>query len=96
MAGRRDPLVAAAELISKLPELPGKVSETAVATIGKLEVLPNGINVIPEKVVLHADIRDIQEEPRDRLLEAVQKEAAEIAERREIQLNIKQNTKIEL
>lgn len=95
MAGRRDPLVAAAELISKLPEFPGEVSETAVATIGKLEVLPNGINVIPEKVVLHADIRDIQEEPRDRLLEAVQKEAAEIAERREIQLNIKQNTKIQ-
>ena len=95
MVGRKDPLVAAAELIRQLPEFPGKVSETAVATIGKLEVLPNGINVIPEKVVLHADIRDIQEAPRDQLLEAVQKEAAEIAERRGIELNMKQNTKIQ-
>lgn len=95
MIGRKDPLVAAAELIQKLPELPGKVSDTAVATVGKLEVMPNGINVIPEKVVLHADIRDIQEETRDKLLEMVQQEAAEIAARRGIELFVKQNTKIQ-
>lgn len=95
MVGRKDPLVAAAELIHRLPELPGKVSGTAVATIGKMEVKPNGINVIPETVVLHADIRDIQETTRDRLLESVQQTANDIAEERGIELKVKQNTKIQ-
>jgi allantoate deiminase len=95
MVGRRDPLVAAASFIQKVPEFPGQVSETAVATIGKLEVSPNGINVIPEKVTLHADIRDIYEEPRDRLLELIRQEAEAVAETHGIQLNIKQNTKIQ-
>lgn len=95
MIGRKDPLVAAAELIRRLPKLPGKVSETAVATVGKLEVKPNGINVIPETVVLHADIRDIQEATRDQLLESVQQTAADIAKERGIELHLKQNTKIQ-
>ncbi|TWT04908.1 M20 family metallo-hydrolase [Planomicrobium sp. CPCC 101079] len=95
MAGRRDPLVAAAAFISAIPDFPEQVSETAVATVGKLEVSPNGINVIPEKVTLHVDIRDIYEDPRDHLLEMIRKEAEAIADTREIQLNIKQNTKIQ-
>lgn len=95
MIGRRDPLVAAADFISKIPEFPAQVSETAVATVGKLEVSPNGINVIPEKVTLHVDIRDIYEEPRDQLLEMIEKEAEATASKHEVQLNIKQNTKIQ-
>ena len=94
MEGRRDPLVAAAEFIHGIPSFPGEVSETAVATIGKMEISPNGINVIPEKVVLHADIRDIHEDTRDALLDRIIQEAESIAEKREIQLNVKQNTKI--
>lgn len=95
MIGRRDPLVAAASFIQKIPEMPGQVSDTAVATVGKLEVSPNGINVIPEKVTLHVDIRDIYEEPRDRLLEMIKAEAEAIAAARGSELNIKQNTKIQ-
>ncbi|TWT27929.1 M20 family metallo-hydrolase [Planomicrobium sp. CPCC 101110] len=95
MIGRRDPLVAAADFISKIPDFPKQVSETAVATVGKLEVSPNGINVIPEKVTLHVDIRDIYEEPRDQLLEMIEKEAQATAAKHEVQLNIKQNTKIQ-
>jgi allantoate deiminase len=94
MIGRKDPLVAAAAFIQKIPGFPGQISESAVATVGKLEVSPNGINVIPEKVTLHVDIRDIYEDPRDRLLEMIKKEAETVAAEREIQLNIKQNTKI--
>lgn len=94
MIGRKDPLVAAAEFIHSIPSFPGNVSETAVATIGKLEVLPNGINVIPETVVLHADIRDIHEDTRDALLNRIVQEAESIADKREIRLAIKQNTKI--
>lgn len=94
MIGRKDPLVAAASFIQKIPDFPSQVSDTAVATIGKVEVFPNGINVIPEKVVMHVDIRDIFEGPRDQLVELIQKEAETVAVKRGIELNIKQNTKI--
>lgn len=94
MVGRKDPLVAAAEFIHGIPSFPGEVSDTAVATIGKMEILPNGINVIPETVVLHVDIRDIHEDTRDALLDRIVQEAESIAEKRKIQLKVKQNTKI--
>lgn len=94
MIGRRDPLAAAAEFIQGIPDFPAQVSGTSVATVGKMEVFPNGINVIPEKVVLHADIRDIEEDTRDRLLEKIEQYAQEIADRRHVKLSIKQNTKI--
>lgn len=95
MVGRRDPLVAAAEFIQKVSEFPEQVSDTAVATVGKLEVLPNGANVIPERVALNVDIRDIEEPTRDQLLELITEEAKRIAEGRGIQLNLQQNTRIQ-
>ncbi|HSI67435.1 MAG TPA: M20 family metallo-hydrolase [Planococcus sp. (in: firmicutes)] len=95
MIGRKDPLVAAAEFIGRIPQFPKEVSETAVATVGKLQVLPNGINVIPETVTLHVDIRDIREEPRDDLLNNIIQEAKNIAQKHRIAVDVNQNTKIQ-
>ncbi|MGI2327487.1 M20 family metallo-hydrolase [Planococcus sp. YIM B11945] len=95
MIGRKDPLVAAAAFLQQIPNFPPAISDTSVATVGKLEVFPNGINVIPEKVILHVDIRDIYEEPRDALVERIQKEAETVAAAHGVQLVIKQNTKIQ-
>lgn len=95
MIGRKDPLIGAAEFVQKIPQFPGEVSDTAVATVGKLEVSPNGINVIPQTVTLHVDIRDIREDTRDKLLDRIVREAKMIANEQQIQLNIKQNTKIQ-
>lgn len=95
MAGRRDPLVAAAEFIQKVSGFPEQVSETAVATVGKMEVFPNGANVIPERVELNVDIRDIQEQTRDRLVDLIASEAKRIAESRGIKVNLHENTKIQ-
>ncbi|MBT2581667.1 Zn-dependent hydrolase [Planococcus sp. ISL-109] len=94
MIGRTDSLVAAGEFVSRLPELPQSVSDTAVATVGKLDVSPNGINVIPERVVLHVDARDIQTEPRDLLVERVQHLAEEVTEKHGVSLTLQQNTSI--
>lgn len=60
---RFDPMVAASNIIfnlSKVPKLKGL--ETAVVTVGKIAVLPNASNVIPEKVTFNVDIRDVTEE----------------------------------
>ncbi|WP_077623316.1 Zn-dependent hydrolase [Sediminibacillus massiliensis] len=94
MIGRKDPLVAAGEFVHKVPEFPGQFSDTAVATVGKLDVSPNGINVIPEKVTLHVDVRDIQETTRNELLDRLVQEANAIAERHGVQVTSKQNTDV--
>jgi allantoate deiminase len=71
MDDRRDALVAASQFIHEVQALPEQVSSSAVATVGKVEVFPNGANVIPGQVRLTVDIRDIKKETRDRLVELV-------------------------
>lgn len=94
MAKRKDPLVSASLLIAEIEKLPSKVSDSAVATVGKLDVLPNGSNVIPGEVSMIIDARDIFEETRDELLELIIAKAEEIAEARETSVDINYNTKI--
>ena len=57
MAGRRDALVAAAEMILKVRELPAKMGGNMVATVGELHNYPNSRNIIPDKVHFTVDIR---------------------------------------
>src|SRR5699024_1408487 len=79
MNDRTDALVAASNFIAQVPNLPGKVSDSAVATVGKIFVQPNGVNVIPGKVVVYVDIRDIYEEKVHILIEHVKGLAHQIA-----------------
>ncbi|MEE3951893.1 Zn-dependent hydrolase [Peribacillus frigoritolerans] len=62
MDRRTDALVAAAQIISQLPSLAIEEGEGTVITTGRLDVLPNGANVIPNKVVFSVDIRSSKEE----------------------------------
>ena len=71
MNDRKDALVAASEFISKVSQLPQQINDTAVATVGKIHVTPNGVNVIPGSVTLYVDIRDIYTNTRDLLIDQV-------------------------
>lgn len=95
MIGRKDPLVAASEFIGRVSQMPKEVSGTAVATVGKLQVSPNGINVIPQSVKLHVDIRDIQEGPRDDLLDNIMEEAKNTGQKHKVAVEMQQNNKIQ-
>ncbi|PRO67200.1 Zn-dependent hydrolase [Alkalicoccus urumqiensis] len=90
MNDRRDALIAAGRFVSAVEVLPPKVSGTSVATVGKLEVKPNGVNVIPGEVNLTVDIRDIEEDSRDKLRDAIWLLAEEVAEDRGIDVEIEQ------
>ena len=57
MEGRRDALVAAAEMILKVRELPAKMGGNMVATVGELQNYPNSRNIIPDRVHFTVDIR---------------------------------------
>lgn len=81
MHGRRDALAAAADAISEVNRLPGRISEDAVATVGELEVEPNSVNVIPERASFTVDVRSYDDAVVDRAVERVEAEVAAACER---------------
>ncbi|WPK13289.1 Zn-dependent hydrolase [Lysinibacillus louembei] len=62
MVGRADALVAAASIIAQFPQLALDEGAGAVITTGRLNVFPNGANVIPDKVIFTVDMRAGKEE----------------------------------
>ncbi|MFB3164358.1 Zn-dependent hydrolase [Neobacillus sp. 179-J 1A1 HS] len=62
MDRRADALVTAAKMIAQFPELAETEGEGTVVTTGRLNVFPNGANVIPDKTVFTVDIRSGKEE----------------------------------
>jgi N-carbamoyl-L-amino-acid hydrolase len=63
MGDRTDALAAASEFVldveAAAEEVVAKTSETAVGTVGSLDVVPNATNVVPGRVSLGVDIRDV-------------------------------------
>ena len=63
MKMRRDALAAAAKIISfveeRATEMVEKRGSATVGTVGRLNVFPNGTNIVPGKVELSVDIRDV-------------------------------------
>jgi len=94
MNDRHDALVAAGEFVVKVKELPKEVSSSAVATVGKFEVHPNGVNVIPGQVTLTVDIRDIKREPRDRLVDLIIAAGYEIASRNHMEITVQETLRV--
>jgi ureidoglycolate amidohydrolase len=83
MPGRKDALAAAAELILAL-EAAAKSTAVVdtVATVGICEVFPGAVNSIPSRVLITTDVRDIDGDRRDRVLEMLRDTCAEVAARR--------------
>ncbi|RKN62779.1 M20 family metallo-hydrolase [Paenibacillus ginsengarvi] len=95
MGMRLDALAGASECLLAIERLPCEYSPTAVATVGRMEISPNGSNVVPGEVSFVADVRDIDLNSRDRLLAAIQQEAEAIATRRGLSVESKLNIKID-
>ncbi|WP_411842412.1 Zn-dependent hydrolase [Salinicoccus sp. HZC-1] len=94
MHQRKDALVQASEFVRTLPDIPPSISQTAVATVGKLKVIPNGVNVIPGEVQLVVDARDINEDHQAELIQAVQQHAEKVAGQSEVTVDIDLTTRI--
>lgn len=67
MDARKDALVAAAELVLRIRDT-ARAIDGAVATVGRLEVEPGAVNVIPGRVVISVDARAPDAERFDRLV----------------------------
>lgn len=94
MSDRKDALVAASEFILKIPKISTGISESAVATVGKLDVKPNGTNVIPGEVSLFVDMRDINRTNQDQLVNHVVELAKEIATKHDVRLTLDEKIRI--
>ena len=84
---RRDPLAAAAEIITHIEDIARRQKNT-VATVGQFSVEPGGINIIPEKVSFSLDLRDEDLENRTLAETAIKEKIAEITDKRELDLNL--------
>lgn len=90
MNDRKDAMVAASHFIHELSSTPQNSSETAVATVGKLHVHPNGANVIAQKVELTVDVRDIHEDKRTELVTAIISSADEAGRVHNVEVSTQQ------
>lgn len=81
MHTRRDALVAATEAIGGIRALPNRLSADAVATVGRLRVEPDSINVIPDLAEFTIDVRSYDDDVVDRAVEAAEFELRTACER---------------
>ncbi|HLG08138.1 MAG TPA: M20/M25/M40 family metallo-hydrolase [Gaiellaceae bacterium] len=79
MDGRDDALVKAASEILRIRDVAVTV-EGGVATVGRIEVEPGGVNVIPSRVRLSLDVRAPDTARLDALIEAIGFEATQRSE----------------
>ena len=76
---RQDALLAASQFIVAINEVINNVKGNQVGTVGKIAAMPGAYNVIPGKVVLGLEIRDLSVEKIEMLFLEMEKRAATIA-----------------
>lgn len=79
MDQRRDALLAAASIIETVNRIATETPGRHVATVGRIEVSPSAPNVIPGRVVLSLEIRDLDMVKIDQVFERIRDDALETA-----------------
>ncbi|MCP5119831.1 MAG: M20 family metallo-hydrolase, partial [bacterium] len=80
MDRRRDAMVAAAQLTLAVNRVARNLPGRQVATVGRIEAFPGAPNVIPGKVVMSLEIRDLESSKIDRVFEEIRERARGIME----------------
>jgi allantoate deiminase len=89
MADRRDALAAAAEMVLALEALATTLGQRAVLTVGRLEVEPNAVNVIADRVAFTLDFRDPDAAVLNRGDQIIHHQLSEIADRRGVEVRVR-------
>lgn len=79
MERRQDALVAAAQVVLAVRKIALQMPSQPVATVGYLDVFPNAVNIVPGKVELSVDMRDLSKECLDEMIEQLRQEVQIIA-----------------
>jgi len=81
MKERRDALLAAAELITAVNRIVTAMPGRQVGTVGRIKAEPGAVNVIPGKVEMSLELRDLDADKVRTLIERIRGEAAAVAAR---------------
>lgn len=88
MSDRQDALAAASEIVMDVESATNEAVEayggTVVGTVGKLDVEPNAINVVPGKVELGVDVRDVEYGAMEYIINQVEETMARIEQERDV------------
>lgn len=76
---RQDALVAASQVVLAVREIALKMPSYPVATVGSLVVSPNAVNIVPGKVELSIDLRDLSKACLEMMLEQLNQRIEAIA-----------------
>lgn len=92
---RKDALLAAAEIVLAVNQIPRTISETAVGLVGKLNVFPGASSVVPGRVEFTVDLRDIESGNLKELENRVTQKVAEVCGRKGMKYHIEASLRLE-
>jgi len=81
MDKRQDALLAAAQLVIAVNKTVTSISGRQVGTVGRIAAEPGAPNVIPGKVIMSLELRDLSAEKVNSLFQNIQQEAKAIAQK---------------
>lgn len=88
MDGRQDAVVAAADFITRLPDLARTVGQNSVVTTGIVRARPGGSNVVAETAEVVVDYRDPSTENARQLEELIASAAEDVARQRGLRVDL--------
>ncbi len=93
---RADALCGAAEIVLEVERLGRAESpRTTVATVGRLDVQPNAVNVVPGSVRFICDVRSLDATSVDGVVAAIQAHASGVAARRSLRIGAERRSRTE-
>ncbi len=90
MNNRQDALLAAARFIEAVNRVVTSVPGRQVGTVGRIQALPGAPNVIPGKVILSLELRDLDATKIDSLYRKIRTEADQIATANKVKFDFKE------
>jgi N-carbamoyl-L-amino-acid hydrolase len=85
MPERRDALVTASDFVGDVERAAEAVaSDTAVATVGKLNVRPNATNVVPGRVEMGVDVRDVAYDAMNEMVDSARTSLDRLEDERDV------------
>jgi ureidoglycolate amidohydrolase len=89
MPDRKDAFCAAAEIVLAVEERARATgSIDTCGTVGKCQIYPGAVNSIPSRVEMDVDIRDTDEQRRNRVLREIEQACVQVAARRKLQVRV--------
>ncbi len=90
MNNRQDALLAAAKFIEAVNRIVTSIPGRQVGTVGRIQALPGAPNVIPGKVILSLELRDLDAAKIQMLYQKIRAEAGQIAQASKVSFDFKE------